>query len=240
MLLTVSNVCYTICIKIITKSRVSKMKTSISEQVYDYLIEMILSMQIKPAERISEEKLAKHFGSSRAPIREALKRLAHEGLVTLYPNRYAEVANYSNELVQQIGVVRIFHDIAAIKLVVLFGCKAEFKRMIELSEQCYQAAIAGDTSLRIKKDCEFHKEISNISKNQQLCKFAQELYIRIEFIQAFRFVDLISPEDQRSEHLAIVDLLINRREKEAIEFITKHNSRFHKISEQYPLEFFVR
>ena len=215
-------------------------KSSISEQVYEYLIQMILSMQMKPSERISEERIAKNFGSSRAPIREALKRLAHEGLVTLYPNRYAEVANYSDELVKQIGVVRVFHDIAAIKLVVLYGCKADFLEMIQLSEQCYQAAKEGDTALRIKKDCEFHMELSNISKNQQLRKFAKELFIRIEFIQASRYVDLIGPEEQFNEHSAIIDLLINRKEKEAIECLTRHNSRFHRISEQYPLDFFIK
>jgi DNA-binding GntR family transcriptional regulator len=201
---------------------------------------MILSMQMKPAERISEEKIAKYFGSSRAPIREALKRLAHEGLVNLYPNRYAEVANYSDELVKQIGVVRVFHDIAAIKLVVLFGCKADFNKMRELAEDCYLAAKEGNTALRIRKDCEFHMELSNISKNQQLCKFAKELYIRIEFIQAFRYVDLIGLEEQFKEHSTIIDLLVNRQEEEAIEYLTRHNSRFHRISEQYPLDFFIK
>jgi len=216
------------------------MQDSISEQVYEYLIQMILSFQMKPSERISEEKIAKHFGCSRAPIREALKRLAHEGVVNLYPKRYAEVANYSDELIKQIGVVRVFHDIAAIKLVTLYGCKADFNKMRVLAEQCYEAAKEGNTALRIKKDCGFHMELSFISKNQQLCKFAKELYIRIEFIQASRYVDLICPEEQYREHLLIIDLLINRKEKEAIELVTTHNSRFHRISELYPLDFFIR
>lgn len=211
----------------------------ISEQVYEYLMKMILSMELKPLEKIPEEKIAKQFGCSRAPIREAMKRLAHEGIITIYPNRYAEIASYSDELIEQIGVVRVFHDIMAVKLALLYGSKMNFLKMKTLADECFEAAEVENFELRIKKDCEFHMELIKIGRNQQLLKFENELFTRIKFIQATQYTDLISPQDQLREHHEIVDLLINREEKKVLELIVKHDSLFHGISEKYPFNFFM-
>ena len=220
-------------------NHLNEAKKTISEQVYKYLTHMILSMQLKPAERIAEEEIAKRFGCSRAPIREALKKLEHEGIVNIYPNRYAEISNYNDELIEQIGVVRIFHDIMTVKHVMLYACKDDFLKMRTFADQCFEAAKSDDPALRIQKDCEFHLELSRISRNQLLLKFAKELFIRIEFIQASRYDALVSPQEQLKEHYDIIDLLINHEEQKAIELITKHNSAFHKLSDKFPLEFFI-
>lgn len=212
---------------------------SISEAVYQYLMDMILSMQMKQGEKIPEEKIAKQFGCSRAPIRDALKRLANEGIVTIYPKRFVEVASYNDSLIKQIGVVRIFLDLAAIKLAILYGSNDEFNKMRELAVKCYEAAKNEDTATRIKNDCAFHLQLSKIAKNQQLYKFANELYIRIEFIQACKYTSMENPEEQYKQHINIVDLLLKRDEKQVMQFLTMHDSNFHGLSNSYPLDFFI-
>jgi len=214
-------------------------RLTISEQVYEYFMRMILSMELKPSERIPEEKIAKQFGCSRAPIREAMKRLAHEGIISIYPNRYAEIANYNAEQIEQIGVVRVFHDIMAVKLALFYGSKMDFLKMKAISDECYEAAKSGNYELRINKDCEFHMELIKIGKNQQLFKFENELFTRIKFIQATNYVHLIGPEEQLKEHYEIVDLLINHEEENVVKLIIQHDSNFHGISEKYPVKFFT-
>ena len=56
---------------------------AMSDTVYLHLRDMILSMEIKPGDRIPEAKIAKQFGISRTPIREAIKRLASDGIPTV-------------------------------------------------------------------------------------------------------------------------------------------------------------
>jgi len=214
-------------------------KQLISEQVYDYLMEMILTMQIKPSERISEEKIAKQIGCSRAPIREALKRLANDGIVNLYPNRYAEVANYSRDQVEQVGVMRVFHDIMAIRAAMLNGSKADLLNMKTIADECFHAGKIGNRALRIKKDCEFHMEFSRLSKNQPMMKFAKELFTQIEFIQASRYIELVNPQQQLQDHYNVIDYMINNETDKAIELIVKHGSVFFGLSQKYPLSFFV-
>lgn len=63
-----------------------------SQSVYALLHDKILSLQLKPGEKIDEERLADLCGVSRTPVREALFRLAAEGLVVLLPNRVTQVA----------------------------------------------------------------------------------------------------------------------------------------------------
>jgi DNA-binding GntR family transcriptional regulator len=126
----------------------------------------------------------------------------------------------------------------AIKLCILHGSNSEIMRMREIAEQCFVAGKAGDTALRIKKDCEFHLQIALITKNIQLIKFAKELMIRIEFIQASRYIAMIDPQEQLKEHNKIIDLLVDRKKDEVIKLIIKHGTSFHGISTEYPTDFF--
>jgi len=60
--------------------------------VYTLLQDMILSLQLRPGQKIGEEGLAELCGVSRTPVRDALFRLAAEGLVVQLPNRITQVA----------------------------------------------------------------------------------------------------------------------------------------------------
>ena len=67
------------------------------EQVRDRMREDILAGRLEPGTELSEVALARDFGTSRGPLREALGRLASEGLVTITPRRGAVVTQLSRE-----------------------------------------------------------------------------------------------------------------------------------------------
>ena len=62
---------------------------AMSDTVYLHLRDMILSMEIKPGDRIPEAKIAKQFVISRPPIGVAFMLLASDGIVNVYPNLFA-------------------------------------------------------------------------------------------------------------------------------------------------------
>ena len=62
------------------------------QTVYDALKRDILEMALPPGEALDETRLSRRFAMSRTPVREALVRLAAEGLVTTLPNRNTVVA----------------------------------------------------------------------------------------------------------------------------------------------------
>lgn len=210
----------------------------LSAAVYDHLLEEILSSRLKPGEKIPETRIASEFGCSRAPIRDAMKRLSNNGIIDIYPRRFAQVANYSESFIHQIGTARIFNDLAAIKLAVLHGNNLSFYHMKDLNEECFAACSENNVALGIKKDCEFHLELSRISQNELIYKFAKELYMRIEFIQAVKYDDMLTPAEQHKEHDQLVDSLLARDEESASRLLTLHYSRFHCLYHDYPENFF--
>ena len=89
---------------------------SVADQVYAVLRERIAEGEIERGSRLHQEDLAKEFGVSRTPVREALRRLAAEGLVDLFANRGARVAtatdeqlrsSYETRLVVEPGAARV-------------------------------------------------------------------------------------------------------------------------------------
>ena len=71
--------------------------------------------QLAPDEQLSEEALARSFGVSRGPIREAIKRLNLEGLVVMRPNRRALVASLSKSKVNEVFQIRLTLELLAIR-----------------------------------------------------------------------------------------------------------------------------
>lgn len=79
---------------------------SLPEQIADRICNAILAGEILPGERIQEIPVANAFNVSRGPVREALRLLEHEGLVTFSPRRGAQVTALSIEEVEQLFDIR--------------------------------------------------------------------------------------------------------------------------------------
>lgn len=79
---------------------------TVHEAVLERMRHLILSGQLRPGERLVQGELAARLGVSRTPIREALYRLAHEGLVTLSHYRGASVAAFSSSALREVYSVR--------------------------------------------------------------------------------------------------------------------------------------
>ena len=76
------------------------------DMVTDALREAISRGMLKGGQQLKQEVIADRFGISKIPVREALKQLEGEGLVTFYPRRGAVVAELSYGEVQEVGEIR--------------------------------------------------------------------------------------------------------------------------------------
>src|SRR2546422_11565220 len=88
------------------------------QRVYEHLREEILSEPLEPGAELLEVPLAEQLGVSRGPIREAIGRLASEGLVTVRPRRGAVVRSVSKEEFLELYQVREALELMAVKLAV--------------------------------------------------------------------------------------------------------------------------
>ncbi len=69
------------------KGAAAKPAETLTEQAYRVIEEQIVTLRLKPGEILSEQMLSATYAFGRTPIREALQRLAREGLITIFPRK---------------------------------------------------------------------------------------------------------------------------------------------------------
>ncbi|MCQ5130083.1 GntR family transcriptional regulator [Butyricicoccus faecihominis] len=215
-----------------------KTNTCLSGPVYDYLLEQIMSGQYKPGERIPETKVAAVFGISRTPVRDAMRRLASDGLIDLQPHRFAQVAKYTSDTIRDIGMLRISLDSMAIKLAMLYGNQSEFMELRGIAETCEQGMLTNNDALRRTADCDFHLALARISGNRLLLQFQTELYLRVNFVLLQQPNIVVNKQRHIRQHFQIVDALAAHDEEGALRIITEHLFSFYDLSAKVPERFF--
>jgi DNA-binding GntR family transcriptional regulator len=85
------------------------------DTIADALLEEIAQGSLRPGEALRQEELAARFGVSRIPVREALRRLEENGLVTVHPNRGAFVKVFSDSDVVEVFELRLLLEVDLLK-----------------------------------------------------------------------------------------------------------------------------
>jgi len=138
------------------------------EQVRDRLREDILAGRLEPGAELSEVGLARELGTSRGPLREALGRLASEGLVTITPRRGAVVTQLSREEFIDAYQVREALETLAVRLAVPLMSDAEVAHLRELCELMDRAARDDEVHVFFDTNNSFHEALVRGSRNQKL------------------------------------------------------------------------
>ena len=132
--------------------------TSMRTRASDVLRAAIVSGQLVPGDRLRETDLAERFGISRAPVREALRELEHEGLVVSLPYRATEVVGISQEEITEVLVpIRITLETFAFRKALPLLTDADFDRLEQLVRDMREAGKTGDLDALTEADVRFHE-----------------------------------------------------------------------------------
>jgi len=148
---------------------------SVADQVYAVLRERIAGGEIERGSRLHQEDLASEFGVSRTPVREALRRLAAEGLVDLFANRGARVATATDEQLRSSYETRLVVEPGAARVAA--------ERRLAPAIDAMRAALrteakAGRSSAKhFKANRDFHLAIVRGTGNPQLVQFMEHVWI---------------------------------------------------------------
>lgn len=216
----------------------SKSSTMLSQTVYEYILDLIMTKQLLPNDRVPEAAVSQKFQISRTPVRSAMQQLANEGLLEIFPNRYVQVKEYTEEEVIDIGALRLAMDTLSVRLASLFGSRADFLQLDEIATECEEAARNGDSKRRRELDCKFHMMLAQISGNTLLIKFQKELYLRIQYIMLCHPNPIEREEEHIHQHHQIAQALIDNNTSEALELIRSHLTSFYNLGTKYPKDFF--
>jgi DNA-binding GntR family transcriptional regulator len=195
-------------------------RPSLAELAHQAIRESILSGSIPMGERIVETRVAEQLGISRAPIREALRRLAEERLVVERPRRGTFVREITASDFIDIYNVRIAIETGAIRLAARRGASTE--SIEETIDEMAAAAASGNVQQVINLELRVHHQICEASGNEHLVALFNSVAGQIRLALA---LDDSGYEDLRDivvEHLPLVEVLRSGDEDAAAAMVQQH------------------
>ncbi|MFB2579710.1 GntR family transcriptional regulator [Herbiconiux sp. P15] len=140
----------------------------LSDQIYDLIKTMIKDAALAPGEQLVESQLARQLRVSQAPVRDALKRLSHEGLVTHIRHQGNFVAEYTDEDAEQAKIARTALEGLAGRLACGRLDAEASARLSEIIAAMHRAAEIRDLSVFRELDFAFHRAVIEASGNSYL------------------------------------------------------------------------
>ena len=203
----------------------NRKKEKLKEKVYSAVKSRILNFQLKPGEKFFETEISADLGVSRTPVREALNRLEHEGLVRSLPNRGYSVADVTESEIEELYEIREALEVLAIRAAVVNASEKDWLNLEKnLKRQVSRHAHDSKKSQEelFKESHEFHQEIARISGKETL---KQMIDMVSERINRFQWMNLFLTDragQSRQEHMEIVNYLKQGKIEEAIAANREH------------------
>ena len=181
----------------------------------DTLRQAILTGQLQPGERLMEIHLADKLGVSRTPIREAIRKLELEGLVTMIPRKGAEVARITEKNLKDVLEVRRALDALCAELACDRITNEEKSKLKEACNAFEEATRTKDARVIAQADVALHDIIVEATGNDRLIQLihnlSQQMYrYRFEYIK-----DESQHDTLTKEHRVIYESIINNDKETA-------------------------
>lgn len=213
------------------------MATLLPEKIYNHLRTKLLAGELPPGARLDYKKISVEMGVSTTPVREAMGKLASEGLVELVPRAGAIVRKLgAQEAIQLYGVREAIETYAAAKaaekisvtrLQHLEDLLAKMRTLIAQAFPSGEGLMTGENlSEFLQADLSFHMTIIEAAGNPRLTKLAGDSHIHSRIFGVERFghnKELLEEADQI--HHAICDSLQQRDANLASRLIAQHIQR---------------
>ncbi|MDZ7841176.1 MAG: GntR family transcriptional regulator [Gammaproteobacteria bacterium] len=201
-------------------------------RVYKRVREDILRLNLAPGELLDETRISKEFKLSRSPIREAMVRLASEGLIKTLPNKSTIVAPLNiEEFSSYIDALDLVQRITT-RLAARLRSPEQLDRIKHQQTAFSRAVAIHDPLAMIEYNHDFHVAISDASQNRYLSEFNSRLldegrrYLRLYFRS---FNDTLPPE-LNDEHHRIIDAIEEQDETRAEMLAHEHSMQ---VSERF-------
>lgn len=205
--------------------------TTMRDLAHNKFMDGLYDGQLRPAQLVSQRELCELFDVPMGPMREALKRLEGEGLVTLIPQRGVRVLDIDEKTINDAFQMRLMLEVEAVKLYALHGDLETVRDLRRRTEGCVTASPnSGQPFLEVVKeqtklDHEMHRLFVSAMDNG----FASELMDRV--LSRLRLSRLVfrlrnfSDRHAVMEHLEILDAVLKRDPQSAAKAMEAHLNR---------------
>jgi len=200
-------------------------RLSLTDQIYQRILDDILSWVIQPGELLIEAHLAKEYKVSKTPVREALGLLSQEGFVEVIPRVGYRVTEVTPRDVYEVFALRMLLETEAIVLATQNASDEELRELFEDGEQLGAKIDSGEVTPEeyLQWHDSFHVRLALLSGNRRLASYIARLlrdWVRVRL----RNPELTpnSVQTNRSESKAICQALLHRDGKVAKRLLREH------------------
>ncbi len=145
------------------------------QEVAERLRQRIFSHELPPGTWVDEQALADHYGISRTPMREALKVLASEGLVTLKPRKGCYVTEISDRDLDEIFTIMALLEGQCAHEAAIKADASGQSRLADIHTRLERAAAVGDIDGFFEANQAFHRELQSLADNRWLLNVIEDL-----------------------------------------------------------------
>ena len=151
---------------------------SLADQLYNVLKNSIIKGDFMPGDRLIETEIAKMYGVSQAPVREAFSRLNEEDLISSLRYKGHFVSNLSKKDVEEIYSFREIMEVFALERAIERINELDLKKMNQLYHDMVEAGKRQDIERARTVDIEFHTQIYRIADHNFMFKVWEDLSLK--------------------------------------------------------------
>jgi GntR family transcriptional regulator, trigonelline degradation regulator len=218
--------------------RVERTPAPVRAQVLDNLRQAIVARQFAPGQRLIERELVELTGVSRTSIREALRELAAEGLVTAIPNRGTVVASVTPDEARQLYEVRSALEGLAGRLFVQNASQAQRAALLRALQRVEKLA-ARDAPMLAAKDS-FYEVLFEGGGNEALRAVVAGLHARVSVLRSLSLAVPGRSARSVAELQAIVDAVLANDAEAAAAACSRHVEEAGRVGVQALIDQYAR
>lgn len=180
------------------------------ELVERQLLQAIFEGRLPPGSRIVEAELSRQMGVSRAPLREAARRLESQGVIVSTPRKGFTVRTFSPKEIQDLFQVRLGLEVMAARLACVVATDAQLAALKAYADDMLERAPTLSNIERVTMDLGMHTAISRLSGNEYLQRIFANMQAEIRICQGFIERQYRDPVFIAQSHFPVVDAILQR------------------------------
>ncbi|MCV4264315.1 GntR family transcriptional regulator [Pseudomonas capsici] len=201
---------------------------SLIEVALQQMKKSIICCELAPGEKLKVAELSQNYGLSSSPIREALNRLAQEGIVEASENKGFRVARLSVEDFQQITQLRRLLECEALAEAIRYGDDAweadvlgAFHRLNVIEKRLGSIAVALDDDWSVRHKA-FHFALFSACPSAMLLRLIDSLFDQAERYRRFSALHRKVERHKGDEHQQLIDAVLSRDVDASVELLGNH------------------
>jgi DNA-binding GntR family transcriptional regulator len=196
-------------------------KRQVSDQIYDALKRAIVTLKLPPGTAISENRICRHIGASRTPVREAIIRLVEDELIDVYPQQGSFVAPIRIGRIRESHFVRKCLELGVLRTATANWSDQSSAHAVQLLMQ-QELAVAGDDVDRFHQlDEDFHRFFTEVARLPGVWNTIQGAKARVDRLHRLAAIEGRLPSVIK-EHRSVVRALDSADFAKAVERMDEH------------------